>query len=126
MSANEGTSNISLLCKLHGNPYFTIEWYKDENKIDERAYTISNTTVIEKYRTIMESILNISNIKRTDYGNYSCKAENKIGTKVDSTLLIVKCKYYHNILFQALCRKSYTRVNRKVFAIQNVQGADAV
>uniref|UniRef100_A0ABM0MT22 Peroxidasin-like n=1 Tax=Saccoglossus kowalevskii TaxID=10224 RepID=A0ABM0MT22_SACKO len=70
-------SVAELRCEIESNPLSSVIWYGPNNQpinIDNR---ISINTVSRG--TLYESILTIQNTMLSDYGNYSCFAENDIG-----------------------------------------------
>lgn len=65
-------SNAQLVCIIHGEPQPQVTWYQD-------SFPVEATD-----RRIMESrgnkyVMNIINVRSSDFGNYSCQAENSIG-----------------------------------------------
>ncbi|RMX58472.1 hypothetical protein pdam_00022152, partial [Pocillopora damicornis] len=71
--------NVTLYCNATGNPALTISWYKNE-------YPISNDS-----RIILSpghEQLTIRNVNRKDSGNYTCRANNSVGTDTSNASTI--------------------------------------
>ena len=80
---------MTLSCNATGNPVPTISWTRDGSPLNASG-RISFSD--DKKR------LTITNVKRTDSGEYQCVAENRVGSDTSkSASLNVQCKF--NILF---------------------------
>ena len=73
------TYNLS--CEVSGYPMPTVTWIKESN--DQRSDG---------------NILNFTNIKRSDSGDYRCEAENRCGKEVKNASINVFCKYSINCM----------------------------
>ncbi|KAK7580602.1 hypothetical protein V9T40_001231 [Parthenolecanium corni] len=65
-------SSAQLVCTIHGEPLPQVTWYQD-------SFPLEGTD-----RRIIEArgnkyVMNIINVRSSDFGNYSCQAENTIG-----------------------------------------------
>ena len=77
-------SSVSLSCNAAGNPEPTISWTKDGSPI-------SNNSRISSPR---EKNLTITNVNRTDSGEYRCVASNSLGSDTSNAATVdVQCKY---------------------------------
>jgi len=63
-----------LTCLIQGNPMPTVRWYRDSNLLAETD-TVSFQTQQNRHTLILRSIRS-----GLDFGNYSCVAENSLGT----------------------------------------------
>ncbi|XP_059095513.1 protein amalgam-like [Tigriopus californicus] len=63
-----------LTCLIHGNPTPKVRWYKNSMLLDPTD-TIRMTSRANRYTLILNSIRS-----GMDFGNYSCVAENSLGT----------------------------------------------
>lgn len=63
-----------LTCLIHGNPAPTVRWYKDSMLLEETD-TIRMTSRSNRHTLVLSSIKS-----GQDFGNYSCVAENTLGT----------------------------------------------
>ena len=87
------TNPATLNCQAIGEPVPSISWYFKGvmiNVSNTSKYKISNT----KRDTTITSLLTISNVQSSDVGNYTCQAENKIGTDQSSGILTVNSKLH--------------------------------
>ena len=74
---------MTLSCNATGNPGPTISWTKDESQISSNS-RISLSDDKKK--------LTITNVRRTDSGEYRCVANNKIGNDNSSgATLNIQC-----------------------------------
>ncbi|RZF37418.1 hypothetical protein LSTR_LSTR011695 [Laodelphax striatellus] len=65
-------SRIDLSCTVHANPDATVEWYRQDAVIDERPR-------IMKHRSNDKYSLIIRNVRREDFGYFTCRAKNSVG-----------------------------------------------
>ena len=83
ITTREG-QNVTLHCNATGNPAPKISWYKD-------GYPINNS-----FSTILSPSheqLTITNVNRTDSGDYTCRAKNRVGTDTsNASTITVQCK----------------------------------
>ncbi|KAK3921141.1 Muscle M-line assembly protein unc-89, partial [Frankliniella fusca] len=80
--AKEGSAHI-LECTVEGLPLPTVQWYKEENCIDdspELAITYNNG----------QAKLKLEQVSLSDQAQYTCKANNSLGTASTSGLLSVE------------------------------------
>ena len=90
MLENETNPTI-FSCQATGEPVPSINWYFKGvmiNVLDVHKYNICNTL----HETIVTSSFTISNVKSSDVGIYTCKAENIIGIDESSGILTVNSK----------------------------------
>ena len=81
LSVLEG-HNLQLTCEVSGRPDPSINWTK------ENPGNQGNTVVVQG------KVLNITNINRTDAGNYTCTAYNDFGKPDNQTVYVnVTCEY---------------------------------
>ena len=77
--------NVTLSCDVDGNPVPTISWTRGGSPVDTSA-RISFTAD--------EKQLTITNVSRTDSGEYRCVASNMVGNDTSNAAdLDVQCKY---------------------------------
>ena len=76
--------NVTLSCKADGNPVPTISWTRNGSPVDESGRISFSED---------KKQLTITNVSRTDSGEYQCVASNSLGndTSNDATLDI-QCK----------------------------------
>ena len=70
----------NLNCEVSGDPMSQVTWIKVSN--DRRSDG---------------NILNFTNIKRNDTGDYRCEASNRCGKKIRTEHINVFCEYFINI-----------------------------
>ncbi len=78
--------NVTLSCYATGNPAPAISWTRDGSPVD----TSNNSRISfsdDKKK------LTITNVNRTDSGEYRCVANNSLGTTFSAATLDVQCKY---------------------------------
>ena len=81
--------NVTLSCNVDGNPVPTISWTRDGSPVS----TSGRISISDDKKQ-----LTITNVKRTDSGEYRCVANNSLGNATsNAATLNVKCKY--SILF---------------------------
>ena len=81
--------NVVFTCNVDGNPVPTISWTRDGSLINN---TNSNFTRISLSRDKKQ--LTITNLSRTDSGEYRCVASNSLGHKTSKAAsLDVQCKH---------------------------------
>ena len=90
-------SNISIVCMAFGAPSPTTAIVLPDNTIDERSYldsvyshTVSDDVVNINKFTIISRVLNLSNVRESDSGNYSCVANNINGMAESEFALTVQ------------------------------------
>lgn len=59
-------------CNIHSEPKAEVKWYKDTMLLDP-----TNTRHMEVYGN--RHVLTLKKVKETDFGNYSCMADNSLG-----------------------------------------------
>ncbi|KAM9664703.1 opioid-binding protein/cell adhesion molecule-like [Trichechus inunguis] len=72
-----------LHCKLKGSPVIQVTWFKNNKELNE-----SNTVRMSFVNS--EAILDITDVKVEDSGNYSCEAVNDVGSDSCSTEIVIK------------------------------------
>ena len=81
-------NNVTLSCNATGNPEPTISWTKDGSPINSNS---RNSFSADNKQ------LTITNVNRTDSGEYRCVASNSVGKKTSNAATVdVKCKYIVN------------------------------
>ncbi|KAG4068753.1 hypothetical protein HA402_002444 [Bradysia odoriphaga] len=69
--------DIELECNVIAFPAPAVLWYKDDVQLNNNDdYGISNTATVDE---ITNSVLRVKTIQSHQYGNYYCKANNKVG-----------------------------------------------
>ena len=83
MTATEG-ENVTLSCNATGNPSPSISWTKAGSAVNSPRVSSSSGN----------KQLTITNVNRSDSGDYRCVANNSIGDAVTSNgaILDVQCK----------------------------------
>lgn len=72
-----------LHCKLKGSPVIQVTWFKNNKELNE-----SNTIRMSFVNS--EAILDITDVKVDDSGNYSCEAMNDVGSDSCSSEIVIK------------------------------------
>ena len=91
--------NVTLSCNASGNPEPTISWTRDGSLVSSGDQRISFEAGNRQ--------LTITNVNRTDSGQYLCVADNSEGNDTSNAItLAVKCKYTSSVQ----TRSRYTRV----------------
>lgn len=75
--------SVRLQCKLKGSPEIQITWFKNNKELNE-----SNTIRMSFVNS--EAILDITDVKVEDSGNYSCEAVNDVGSDSCSAEVVIK------------------------------------
>ena len=84
-------NNVTLSCNAAANPAPTISWIRDGSLVNSTINSRISFSEDNKQLTI-------TNVSRTDNGEYQCVAENRVGSDTSkSASLDVQCKF--NILF---------------------------
>lgn len=82
LTLNEG-DKMSLKCHVNGSPPLTIQWMKDRRELKSSGNTritfVSGTACLE-----------ISQVSKTDAGDYLCKASNAAGSDFCKSRVTVK------------------------------------
>ena len=66
-----GQDQVELLCSVHGHPASLVTWYRD-------LLPVGLDNVI-KFNSGRKHSLNIQSVTSENFGNYTCKAENRFG-----------------------------------------------
>lgn len=86
LSVKEG-EHFTLSCKAEGNPLPTVQWFKDENCIDNNpSYQITYNNG--------EALLKVEHAVNTLNGRYTCVATNRLGSDSTASKVIVDGKYH--------------------------------
>lgn len=72
-----------LHCKLKGSPVIQVTWFKNNKELNE-----SNTIRMSFVNS--EAVLDITDVKVEDSGNYSCEAVNDVGSDSCSAEIVIK------------------------------------
>jgi len=64
-----------LTCIVKGNPTPLVRWYKETTLLSESSSVIFSTSDADRYTLVLRSVRS-----GMDFGNYSCVAENSMGT----------------------------------------------
>ncbi|KAH9367302.1 hypothetical protein HPB48_011923 [Haemaphysalis longicornis] len=92
---------MDLLCHIEAFPSPSVVWLKDGYQLnDNQYYRISIFSTAEEFT---DSTLRINAIEKKQYGNYSCKALNKLG----SDEKIIELYETVNVICPPACDKSY-------------------
>ena len=84
MTLTEG-GNLTLSCNATGNPVPTISWTRDGSPVD----TSGRISISADKKQ-----LTITNVHRTDSGEYRCVASNELGNDTSNVATLdVQCKY---------------------------------
>ena len=79
-------NNVTLSCNATGNPVPTISWTRDGSAVD----TNDNSRI--SFSADKEQ-LTMTNVSRTDSGEYRCVAENRVGNDTSNAAkLDIQCK----------------------------------
>ena len=85
--------NVNLVCDATGNPPPRISWTRNGISVDLSGNSRISFSADKKQLTI-------TNVSRTDSGEYRCVANNSVGNDTSNpATLNVQCKY--NVLYQA-------------------------
>ena len=77
--------NATLSCKVTGNPVPTISWTRDGSPVNASGRISFQDDKKE---------LTITNVNRTDSGEYRCVASNSLGNDTSNVVTLnVQCKY---------------------------------
>ncbi|KAG9340901.1 hypothetical protein JZ751_020094, partial [Albula glossodonta] len=74
---------VCLKCQIGGTPEIKVSWFKGDAKI-------RSTATCKMEFTRGSACLKLSNVSKTDIGEYTCKAENSIGSASSSCQLTVQ------------------------------------
>ena len=85
---NEGNS-ASFTCQAIGEPLPTINWYFNDNSVDDINTTNYTMSTMSLNTTTISSTLIIMNVQSSDVGTYACNATNRISTETNSGVLTV-------------------------------------
>ena len=85
--------NITLSCNATGNPEPSISWVKN-------GFPINSNSRISFSQDNKQ--LTITNISRTDSGEYQCAARNRVGNDTSNSTVNVLCKCRTLFYFQVL------------------------
>ena len=84
--------NVTLSCNASGDPLSTITWTRNGSVLNSSVPRISLGAESRE--------LTITNISRTDSGEYRCVANNSEGTNISQpATLDVKCKFKLSVCF---------------------------
>lgn len=99
--------NLVLHCKARSNPLAQLHWYRDGAEVFNNSKTMVVESLVSQnqYHQHIQSELRVNMLTKNDSGNYSCRANNLIGSKTEQTKLIVQCEEF-NYLFIATKFKS--------------------
>ena len=84
---------ITLSCNATGNPEPSISWVKDGSPINSKSRIGLSKD---------NKRLTITNISRTDSGEYQCVARNRVGNDTSNSRVVVLCKCRTLFNFQVL------------------------
>ena len=80
-------NNVTLSCTVDGNPKPSISWIKDVSPVS----TSGNPRI--SFGTDNKQLI-ITNVNRSDHGEYQCVASNSLGNATSSAATLnVQCKY---------------------------------
>ena len=79
---------MTLSCNVDGNPVPTISWTRDGSPVDTNGNSSRISFSDDKKK------LTITNVNRTDSGEYQCVASNKLGNDIsDAAKLDIQCRW---------------------------------
>ena len=85
--------NVTLSCNASGNPVPTISWTRNGSPVKTSDHSRISFSDEEK-------LLTITNVSRTDRGEYRCVAINRVGNATSNVATVdVHCKYIHLIVW---------------------------
>ena len=103
VTTTEG-GNLTLSCNATGNPVPKISWTKDGSPIS------SNSRISLSQD---DKQLTITNVNRTDSGEYRCVADNSLGNDTSNAAkLYVQCKWLCNLAIFEIIQSDFSSVNR--------------
>ena len=77
--------NLTLVCNATGNPAPTLSWIRDGSPVE----TSGRISISDDKKQ-----LTITNVSRTDSGEYRCVANNSLGNETSNVATVdVQCKY---------------------------------
>ena len=99
VTTTEGDT-VTLSCDAAGNPVPTISWTKHGSPISNNSRIFSP----------QEKQLTITNVNRTDRGEYRCLASNNLGNDTSNTANVdVQCKFSENFVKTIFTLDNYVR-----------------
>lgn len=78
---------VCLKCQIGGTPDIKVSWFKGDGKVRS-----SPTCRIEYFKGV--ACLKLAKVSKADIGEYTCKAENNIGSASSSCHLTVQGECY--------------------------------
>lgn len=97
--------NLTLTCNVTGNPVPTISWTRHGSPLDRNHNSRISFSADKKHLTI-------TNVHRTDSGEYRCAASNSLGNDTSNTSSVdIQCKY-NVLLFQQNWSKTDIEVDK--------------
>ena len=99
--------DMDLECHIEAYPPPAIIWLKDDVQLaNNQHYTISHFASADEYT---DTTLHIITIEKRQYGEYVCKAQNKLGSAEAKVELFGKHRSMHRIVhFASLSKGSFT------------------
>ena len=90
-----------MVCKAEGSPEPLVEWRKD-NQLAGDGFGQS------------EALLVLRGVLSNDAGLYTCLAQNAVGTDLQITQVLVRCKYFiTNNVYYVRTFHNFSKVNKK-------------
>ena len=86
------TNPTKFVCQANGVPVPYVKWYFNGDMINLSNNSKYNISLMALNESVIESTLNIINVKSSDVGSYTCEAENIIGKDQSSGVLTVNGK----------------------------------
>ena len=65
-------NEVELVCNVHAHPSAVIKWFKNSMELTEDKHRLNNKG--------HKSSLKLTQISESDFGNYTCRAENRLGS----------------------------------------------
>ena len=90
---NNQTDTVIFICRVKASPKPFVWWELPATvKVDDR-FTFETITVTDKTEFgSVEAKLTITNVGKTEFGDYVCRTNNTITSDSRTTKLIVQCK----------------------------------
>ena len=87
VTIREGQNMINLSCNATGSPLLTISWTRNGISVNASGNSRISFSADKKQLTI-------TNVSRTDNGEYRCVTSNRVGSDISNAATVnVQCKY---------------------------------
>ena len=100
----EYATNVEIICEGHGSPIPHLSWYRNNSYlVNDDNYKITEEIKYMDDDTIVQNILVIKLIKYSDFGIYTCVAQNGIlganNNVANKTTQVVITRKLNNLLY---------------------------